>query len=131
MFCMHDFRCSKLIESVGNTFCRTKVSNLLIAGCCTKKMLGLGTTMISTHIGYAQPGASTASSLVRFQPYNCGRGDERITREGEKENIGRVARPVEPLESLDEGAGGWEITWTLVFGSTDRAVGKVPLVATN
>lgn len=54
-----------------------------------------------------------------------------LSREGEKENIGRVARPVEPLESLDEGAGGWEITRTLVFGSTDRAVGKGPLVATN
>ena len=95
-------------------------------------MLGLGTTMISTHMGCTQPAASTASSsLGRFQPYNFTRGDGKITREGEKENIGRVVRPVEPLESLDEGAGGWEITWTLVFGSTDRAVGKVPLVATN
>lgn len=70
---------------------------------------------------------SGSVSTVYLQNMRSG----KITREGEKENIGRVARPVEPLESLDEGAGGWEITWTLVFGSIDRAVGKVLLVATN
>ena len=129
---MHDSRCSKLIEGRGITFCRTKLLNLLTAKCRTKKNSrswhnnDINSQRIHTarSLNYF---FSCSVSVVECPNWRVGRTE----RESEKENIGRVARPVEPLESLDEGAGGWEITWTLVFGSTDRAVGKVPLAATN